>query len=522
MPFLLLLLLAAPLLFDDFPPPFWGASPPTSLYLAIAVTWSGVFLLVAAAFLMTCWTCRQLHRYPDDRERLQRQFSTWRFYHLIGLFLLYGASLYGLGWGWAVQTLCAWGPHDPHSPVMLYPGSDLLFLAPLFVGLVLSWVCFYGAEKAFHGDSPSYLGRRAYLAYHLRQNLALVIAPLALMVVAKTLLRSLPDDDILGTGIAIGLPLAVFVTLPWILRLVLKLKPLPDGPLRDRLVGTSRRLHFRCSNILLWNTHGGTANAMVAGILPYPRYVLLTDRLLTDLTPDEVEAVFGHEVGHVKHAHMLFYVSFLILSLVAVFAFFQLVTTAVPWLHFLTAQNQDWIKFLFLAIIAAYVFVVFGFLSRRCERQADVFGCRAVSCGRADCHCHESTTELLPDGRGLCPTGIRTFVQALEKVAQLNGISRKRPGWLQSWQHATIAHRVDFLQKMLDDPTLEPRFQRTVSRVKWGLLLGVLSVLLLLGFAWYWQSPPAKETQPGSRIAIVRVERPCIMSIDRCGGVRTL
>jgi Zn-dependent protease with chaperone function len=502
MPFLLLLLLAIPLLFDDFPPPFWEAPFAASPSLAITLTWSGVFMLVAAAFLLTRWVCWQLRRYPDERERVLRQFATWRFYHLVGLFLLYGASLYGLGWGWAVQEFCAWEPHDAHGGVALYPGADLLFLAPLFVGLLLSWACFYRAEQALHGTSASHLGRWAYVGYQLRQNLALVIAPLALMIVSKALLRSLPDDDFLGTTVAIGLPLAVFVTLPWILRLVLKLKPLPAGPLRDRLLATSRRLHFRCSNILLWNTHGGTANAMVAGILPYPRYVLLTDRLLTDLTPDEVEAVFGHEVGHVKHAHMPFYVSFLVLSLVAVFALFQLVTTSVPWLHFLTAENQDWIKFPFLGIIAAYVFVVFGFLSRRCERQADVFGCRAVSCGRADCQCHESSTELLPDGRGLCSTGIRTFIQALEKVAQLNGISRKRPGWLQSWQHATIAHRVDFLQRMLEDPTLEPRFQRTVGRVKWGLLLGVLSVLLLLGFAWYWQSVPAKETQPSSRAVV--------------------
>lgn len=501
MPFLLLLLLALPLLSDNFPPPLWAAPSPSSLPLALTLTWSAVFLLVAAAFLLARRARSRMRRSPD--EQVPRRFATWRFYHLIGLFLLYGATLYGLGWGWAVQELCAWGPRDPRGAVVLYPGTDLLYLAPFFVALVLSWACFYRAEKTFHDLGPDalrpFLGRRAYLTYHLRQNLALVAAPLALMVVSKALLRSLPDNDILGTVVAVGLPLVVFVTLPWVLRLVLRLRPLPDGPLRDRLLRASRRLRFRCSNILLWNTHGATANAMVAGILPYPRYVLLTDRLLTDLTPDEVEAVFGHEVGHVRHAHMLFYVSFLVLSLVAVFALFQLVTTSVPGLNFLAAENQDWLMFPFLALIAAYVFVVFGFLSRRCERQADVFGCRAVSCGRADCQGHEATTELIPGGRGLCATGIRTFMQALEKVAQVNGISRKRPGWLQSWQHATIAHRVDFLQQMLEDPTVEPRFQRTVGRVKWGLLLGVVSVLLVL-LTWYWQSPPAKETRPESGV----------------------
>jgi STE24 endopeptidase len=135
------------------------------------------------------------------------------------------------------------------------------------------------------------------------------------------------------------------------------------------------------------------------------------------------------------------------------------------------------------ALVGAYIFVVFGFLSRRCERQADIFGCRAVSCDHFDCGGHEGAVALVPGGRALCPTGIRTFIEALEKVARLNGISRERPGWLQSWQHSTIARRVEFLQRMLDDPSLEPRFQRVVAFVKWALLLALLSVLGVLVYS---------------------------------------
>ena len=50
-------------------------------------------------------------------------------------------------------------------------------------------------------------------------------------------------------------------------------------------------------------------------------------------------------------------------------------------------------------------------------------------------------------------------------LAQTNGISRRRPGWLQSWQHSTIARRVEFLERLLADPALEARFQRSVGRV---------------------------------------------------------
>jgi len=64
-----------------------------------------------------------------------------------------------------------------------------------------------------------------------------------------------------------------------------------------------------------------------------------------------------------------------------------------------------------------------------------------------------------------------TFIRALEKVARLNGLNRERPGFLQSWQHSTIAKRVDFLQRMLREPAVERKFQRRLLLLKCGLML---------------------------------------------------
>jgi hypothetical protein len=141
-----------------------------------------------------------------------------------------------------------------------------------------------------------------------------------------------------------------------------------------------------------------------------------------------------------------------------------------------------------MSILGAYIFVVFGFLSRRCERQADIFGCRAVSCTDSGCLTHGPAVTLAPAGNRLCRSGIRTFIGALEKVASINGINRNRPGMLQSWQHSTIARRVDFLQRLLDDPTLEVRFQRTVAAVKWAVVLALVAMLLTLGQVQGWEN----------------------------------
>ena len=56
-------------------------------------------------------------------------------------------------------------------------------------------------------------------------------------------------------------------------------------------------------------------NACVTGILPGFRYVLLTDALIESLTPEEATAVFGHEIGHLAHRHLLYFAFFFLGSL---------------------------------------------------------------------------------------------------------------------------------------------------------------------------------------------------------------
>jgi STE24 endopeptidase len=221
---------------------------------------------------------------------------------------------------------------------------------------------------------------------------------------------------------------------------------------------------------------------MVVGVVPFLRYVVLTDRLMEELTQDELEAVFGHEIGHVKHHHMPYYLTFLLASIAV------LGLALVPWQgeldSFLSLQNLNHLVLLPAVVgLGLYLFLVFGYLSRRCERQADIYGCRAVSCGDALCAGHSEEQPLPEQSRVLCTTGILTFIQALEKVALLNGISRDKPGFLQSWQHSTIARRVDFLKSLLVDPHAESRFQRRVFLVKCGLF-AVLGVILLAQLVW--------------------------------------
>src|SRR5947209_5596872 len=171
-----------------------------------------------------------------------------------------------------------------------WPEPPAWITGPL-ASAAFSWACFHPAERAFWNDSVDaegpprqFFSRRAFVWFHLRQNLALVFLPVILLAASKEARRLFPalmKSWELQVSIAGAvLVLVVFLTMPWIIRLVLGLESLPEGPMRQRLMATATRLNFRFSDILLWNTRGGIANAMVVGIIPQIRYVLLTGRLL--------------------------------------------------------------------------------------------------------------------------------------------------------------------------------------------------------------------------------------------------
>jgi Zn-dependent protease with chaperone function len=455
----------------------------------MGLTWLIVGFTILAAKGISIWLCRRLVRQPDDRGRWIHRYRLAKRYHYYSLYPIFAALVYFLGWGWAVQSFL---PGGQETPAYLSTGGEFLIIAPFLVCLLGSWACYFEAERAIAfsrtNDTQALPWDSAwrFVAFQARQTLALVAVPVTLLIVQKALIQPLNSVPLAWEWVAsfAGVMAAgiVLLTMPWILRLVLGLQPFPEGPLRDRLLATARRVNFRFSNLLIWHTHGHVANAMVAGLFPIPRYVLLSDRLIEDLSPDEVEAVFGHEIGHVKHRHMLLYLAFLMMSMALLGAIL------LPTLKSLVNGRQDLQMAPFMAMMSAYIFVFFGFLSRRCERQADIYGCRVVSCRQPDCIGHDSTSALSERAANLCPTGINTFIQALEKVADSNGMSRDRPGWLQSWQHSTIARRVDFLARVRMNPLIERRFQRRVFITKCVLFLGLVAGLAAVAQFQGWQA----------------------------------
>ncbi|MBX6313372.1 MAG: M48 family metalloprotease [Isosphaeraceae bacterium] len=449
---------------------------PIELERRVGQTAGALALLAALAFVVGQVLAWRLRRWGPDAPSGGRA--------------LRGATLALDGLGLVTY---AWIIHGVGWPAVVLEGFDLrdallidegLILLPYLIAQVAVWVGLYRAERARRLSVPegdrSGLGRQ--VLRKTRQAMGAVL-PVALVYgLGRDLIVWQWPEAARNPWVEVGgmvvMATSVLVLAPALVRLTWPARPLPPGPLRDRLERLARRFGFRCTDILVWDTGGAIANAGVTGALPWFRYVLLSDALLQQLDEREVEAVFGHEVGHIVHRHLAYFGLFLLGS-IGVMALLGLgIESAIDaLLPRLSLDQRPALEAVLksvavLACLGLYFLLLFGHLSRRFERQADIFGCRVVSCDRADCPPHadlNASTALLAPPLALCPVGIRTFANALSKVAASNGIDEGRLSILLSWRHGRVARRIAFLDSLEGQPEAERRFQAGIARLRLGL-----------------------------------------------------
>ncbi|QEL19800.1 M48 family metallopeptidase [Limnoglobus roseus] len=470
MPIILVLLLTASCARLPWPEPPFGVGGSGSL----ALTAFAFLLPIGGAIVLSRWVASSVRAEPSRRGEIASQYSRYRrFLGYVNLVVAVLAVV-GLGWGWTVWNRIIF----PTDHRVVAPLAELLVPAPYLFTVFTSWLVYYDVERLFHStgrSESSFWSRTGYFFFNLRPFAFLVLLPVVLFAAQQTFVRLAPEAAESWVAQLLGFAMVplLFVFLPVLLRPALGLKPMPDDPTRERLEELARKMNFRYSNLLVWSTRGAMANAMVVGVVPWARYVVFTDRLIDAMAPDELDAVFGHEVGHAKHWHIPYYALFFMLSVPAVAAVVSVLFDQVAASGFIDAKAwEPWVGLPPLAGLLAYIFLVFGYLSRKCERQADIYGCRVASGGeRVDVN------------------GIDAMMRALTRVADLNGMDARtgtpehQSVWkrlwalFRSWQHGSIGERVHFLANLMENPEIERGIQWRVYLLRWGLLLGLIAVI---------------------------------------------
>ena len=169
-----------------------------------------------------------------------------------------------------------------------------------------------------------------------------------------------------------------------------KFKPLDDESLAARVTSLMKRCGFAAKGLFVMDgsRRSAHANAYFTGFGAGKR-VVFYDTLLKQLTPEEVEAVLAHELGHFKHKHItrriigMFAMSllgFALLGWLAIKGWFYTGLGVMPNFSMPgvagSAPNDALALLLFMLavpIFSVFLSPVFAQMSRRHEFEADAF-----------------------------------------------------------------------------------------------------------------------------------------------------
>jgi STE24 endopeptidase len=160
-----------------------------------------------------------------------------------------------------------------------------------------------------------------------------------------------------------------------ILPIFYKVTRLEDAPLLQRLQRLTEGTSLTIEGVYQLHLSEETkkANAALAG-LGNTRRVLLGDTLLAQFTPEEIEVVFAHEVGHHVHRHLPKMIAInVVLSLIGFWLVHVVLTTSAQWLGYTGLTDPAALPLLLfiIAIFGLTLSPALAALSRHHERQCD-------------------------------------------------------------------------------------------------------------------------------------------------------
>ncbi len=298
----------------------------------------------------------------------------------------------------------------------------MLMLLTKLLGIGLDYYGFR-LERSYHLSNQKLLG---WLWDQVKGFLVSIILASIVAVVLYSILREFAQH---WWWYCWAVFLGLFVLMAQVAPVVLfpifyKFEPLQNEDLKARLVRLSERAGTRVRGVYKWrlSEKSNKANAALTG-LGATRRIILADTLLDNYSPEEIEAVLAHELGHHVHRHILKSIGVqAIVTLVGFWAANFVLHFAVDRLHMFESL-ADFANMPLLVLVATvlslFLMPSLNAYSRFNERQADRYAFRSIST-------------------------VTPFISSMNKLASQN-LAERAPSRLVEWlfhSHPAISRRV--------------------------------------------------------------------------------
>ena len=424
--------------------------------LALAIPLLLVFTFIPG-LLSYLFGRRAIKRITGDRARQIRQLQLSRRYALLfGVVVIAGFvfEVFYLKLPVLVDEVFAF--------ISFENSRTLINMVPLAIAILLTRLAIFELDRQVRNTSWN---RRRFLNLNLKLMLFPLLPFIVYSLIGDVIAHSpisvrifFIDRPYIYWVIILAIIAVMYIKSPSFVRRIWQTHSLPAGEIRDRIDALAERESIKYRDTLVWNTAGGKiANAGMAGLLSGSRYIFLTDALLNEFTVDEIETVVAHEFGHIKHKHMPAY---LVFSLGYLAFYVSLYVRALPIIESLS-PNPIYIAFfsaiLTLMVLYIYFIFIFRFLSRKFEKQADLYA--IDSTGKPE-----------------------VFKSALVRLAAVSYMPRRASRLIELVRtHPSVFRRLEFVDAAVQEYPDAVKYRRPVFHIGrvFALVLLVLSLLFI-------------------------------------------
>ncbi|PYV83230.1 MAG: hypothetical protein DMG93_09320 [Acidobacteria bacterium] len=356
---------------------------------------------------------------PEARKynRIRRWLGICEFALALAMLLI----LLAAGWsGWLRDLAYSSGFQSYAFAVFLY--VLMLALISKALSLPLDWYSFH----LEHRYQLSNQKLRSWIWDEIKGFLVTIVFASILVELLYFVIRHVPQYWWLMAWIGfLGIVILLAQLAPVLLfPIFYKFEPLQNEELRLRLVRLGERAGTHVRGVYKWHLSEKSkkANAALTG-LGNTRRVILADTLLDNYSPDEIEAVLAHELGHHVHNHIRKGIAVQAgVTLVGFWAANWALHYAVDrWHMFETLSDFANLPLVILifAVLSFLLMPAMNAFSRFNERQADRYAFENIA-------------------------SVGPFITSMNKLAEQNLAERKPSKWVEWWfhSHPSVARRV--------------------------------------------------------------------------------